>query len=152
MRIIKNKIIIILLIVLALMIVLIYIYLNNKKEKKSDSYFHIETPIKKYSGFMSSVQGFPFKIVCNNNQIVTISITDGYLRDNQNIIDKNNSNKYIGVCNQTVYWNYLNDEEGKTNDIQTITIRFESSDSKFNKKEFTLQRNDNYEYYLLKKN
>jgi len=126
------------LITLLLAIILVFgvTMLNWEKEKKEGSYFFVETPIKQYSSLMSSVKGFPFTIKCNNDQIITIEITNGTLQDENGMLKENKTS-----CNKTIYWN---EKEA----VEETKIEFYSNDQLLKHQKFTLLKNEKQEFYL----
>ncbi len=143
MKISKNKFVIIL---GAISVLIFGIVIFNLCRNKSDNYFYVKTTVTKYSSSMSQLKGFPFKIMCNNDQKITITITDGFLFNNINLVESNN-NTYVANCNQTVYWNFM-DEENNIKDIDTVKLYFKSSDSKLVEEEFALKRDTDGNYLL----
>lgn len=123
---------------LAIILVIGVTILNWEEEKKEEPYFFVETPIEKYSVLMSSVKGFPFIIKCNNEQMITIEITNGTLQDENGLLKENKIS-----CNKTVYWN-----EKESND--QVRVKFVSNNQSLKKQEFTLIKNEKQEFYLLK--
>lgn len=109
---------------------------KEKKENKEEAYFFVETPIKKYSLVMSSVKGFPFSIKCNNDQIITVEMTNGTLQDEIGILKENKIS-----CNKTVYWN-----EKET--AREVKIEFYSNNESVKHQEFILFKNEKQEFYL----
>jgi hypothetical protein len=147
----KNMAIIgIILIIIISTLIVVYIIINENRNNDSHNKFLIETPFEKYSASMSSTQGFPFKITCNNDQKVTIIISNGFLLNDNGLIEKNSNAEYTVTCNQTVYWNFM-DKKGNTEDIKSVTVHFKSSDKSLNEYKITLERNNDNVYYILEK-
>ena len=121
---------------LAIILVIGVTILNWEEEKKEEPYFFVETPIEKYSVLMSSVKGFPFIIKCNNEQMITIEITNGTLQDENGLLKENKTS-----CNTTIYWN---EKEA----VDEIKIEFYSNDQLLKHQTFTLLKNENQDFYL----